>query len=132
MISGGVEQTPDESGYRTSGRRRLHFSDKCAIGALGFIEKYCLYVGMKLARPERLELPTLWFEARCSIQLSYGRAKPLYLSTGLSQTVHTCQHAWPWEGGDEGWHLLRFARYPVRWRQSVNSRRYEGNDGYTT
>jgi hypothetical protein len=27
-----------------------------------------------LARPERLELPTLWFEARCSIQLSYGRA----------------------------------------------------------
>ena len=26
-----------------------------------------------LARPERLELPTLWFEARCSIQLSYGR-----------------------------------------------------------
>src|SRR5580692_11377259 len=22
-----------------------------------------------------------WFEARCSIQLSYGRAKPLYLST---------------------------------------------------
>src|SRR5882762_8182022 len=33
----------------------------------------------KVARPERLELPTLWFEARCSIQLSYGRAKPLYL-----------------------------------------------------
>src|SRR5690348_11336103 len=31
----------------------------------------------KLARPERLELPTLWFEARCSIQLSYGRAKKL-------------------------------------------------------
>ena len=24
-------------------------------------------------RPERFELPTLWFEARCSIQLSYGR-----------------------------------------------------------
>ena len=36
---------------------------------------------MRLARPERLELPTLWFEARCSIQLSYGRAKPLYPST---------------------------------------------------
>jgi hypothetical protein len=35
---------------------------------------------MKVARPERLELPTLWFEARCSIQLSYGRVKPLYLS----------------------------------------------------
>ena len=27
----------------------------------------------RMARPERLELPTLWFEARCSIQLSYGR-----------------------------------------------------------
>jgi hypothetical protein len=27
----------------------------------------------KVARPERFELPTLWFEARCSIQLSYGR-----------------------------------------------------------
>ena len=26
-----------------------------------------------VVRPERLELPTLWFEAKCSIQLSYGR-----------------------------------------------------------
>ena len=26
-----------------------------------------------MARPERLELPTLCFEGRCSIQLSYGR-----------------------------------------------------------
>ena len=30
---------------------------------------------VEVARPERLELPTLWFEARCSIQLSYGRAE---------------------------------------------------------
>jgi hypothetical protein len=30
-----------------------------------------------VARPERLELPTLWFEARCSIQLSYGRYEAL-------------------------------------------------------
>jgi hypothetical protein len=30
-----------------------------------------------MARPERLELPTLWFEARCSIQLSYGRVKAI-------------------------------------------------------
>jgi hypothetical protein len=29
----------------------------------------------KDARPERFELPTLWFEAKCSIQLSYGRAR---------------------------------------------------------
>ena len=28
-----------------------------------------------LARPERFELPTFWFVARHSIQLSYGRAK---------------------------------------------------------
>ena len=27
-----------------------------------------------VVRPERFELPTLWFEAKCSIQLSYGRA----------------------------------------------------------
>ena len=31
----------------------------------------------KVARPERLELPTLWFEARCSIQLSYGRVRAI-------------------------------------------------------
>jgi hypothetical protein len=31
-----------------------------------------------LARPERFELPTTWFEARYSIQLSYGR-ETLYL-----------------------------------------------------
>ena len=28
----------------------------------------------EMARPERLELPTFWFVARRSIQLSYGRA----------------------------------------------------------
>jgi hypothetical protein len=30
---------------------------------------------MNMVRPERFELPTLWFEAKCSIQLSYGRVK---------------------------------------------------------
>ena len=25
-------------------------------------------------RPERFELPTTWFEAKCSIQMSYGRS----------------------------------------------------------
>ena len=30
---------------------------------------------LKMARPERFELPTLCFEGRCSIQLSYGRIR---------------------------------------------------------
>ena len=35
----------------------------------------------KVVRPERLELPTPWFEARYSIQLSYGRnSKPYELN----------------------------------------------------
>jgi hypothetical protein len=28
---------------------------------------------VEMARPERFELPTTWFEAKYSIQLSYGR-----------------------------------------------------------
>jgi hypothetical protein len=32
-----------------------------------------LQVIEKMVRPERFELPTLWFVAKCSIQLSYGR-----------------------------------------------------------
>src|SRR5580698_8173572 len=35
-----------------------------------------------MARPERLELPTLCFEGRCSIQLSYGREIGIILSSG--------------------------------------------------
>jgi hypothetical protein len=40
-----------------------------------------------VARPERFELPTLWFEARCSIQLSYGRVPPSYQN---SQAARRC------------------------------------------
>ena len=32
-----------------------------------------LFIPVFLARPERLELPTLCSEGRCSIHLSYGR-----------------------------------------------------------
>ncbi len=28
---------------------------------------------LEMVRPERFELPTYWFEASCSIQLSYRR-----------------------------------------------------------
>ena len=39
----------------------------------------------KMARPERFELPTLCFEGRCSIQLSYGRAD--YMDSKSSSAV---------------------------------------------
>jgi hypothetical protein len=34
---------------------------------------------IEMARPERFELPTSWFVARRSIQLSYGRFGPAIL-----------------------------------------------------
>ena len=33
-----------------------------------------------MVRPERFELPTAWFVARFSIQLSYGRTKPAIIT----------------------------------------------------
>ena len=48
---------------------RTRFSDhtKLKKGACGSL--------FSLARPERFELPTNWFEASYSIQLSYGRVE---------------------------------------------------------
>jgi len=43
--------------------------------------------GERVARPERFELPTFWFVARRSIQLSYGRAISENSSTGLPRTL---------------------------------------------
>ena len=40
-----------------------------------------------MARPERFELPTLWFEARCSIQLSYGRVNTSYREISLAESM---------------------------------------------
>ena len=43
-----------------------------------------------MARPERFELPTLCFEGRCSIQLSYGRAvQPLYHPCSYSDFLNS-------------------------------------------
>ncbi len=36
-----------------------------------------------MVRPERLELPTLCSEGRCSIRLSYGRVKVFYGNVGV-------------------------------------------------
>ena len=43
-----------------------------------------------LARPERLELPTYWFEASRSIHLSYGRANQLNRKS-LAQIFQKCK-----------------------------------------
>jgi hypothetical protein len=40
-----------------------------------------------VVRPERFELPTLWFEAKCSIQLSYGREKVVSTDNKLSESL---------------------------------------------
>ena len=43
------------------------------------VERPCaLSLRIKMARPERLELPTLGFEDRYSIQLSYGRVDAVH------------------------------------------------------
>ena len=42
-----------------------------------------------LARPERFELPTPWFEAKCSIQMSYGRFRQIIL--GNVRQAITCR-----------------------------------------
>ena len=38
-----------------------------------------------MVRPERLELPTLCSEGRCSIQLSYGRSQRSFYKKSLQR-----------------------------------------------
>jgi hypothetical protein len=55
--------------FKDNGIYRLEQTTQ-AVTERGFQEE--------VVRPERFELPTLWFEAKCSIQLSYGRRKQVY------------------------------------------------------
>ena len=41
-----------------------------------------------MARPERVELPTFWFVARRSIQLSYGRTRRCGLPGGTAEKLY--------------------------------------------
>ena len=43
---------------------------------------------MNLARPKRFELLTPWFEAKYSIQLSYGRNRN-YIKSGAPEEIRT-------------------------------------------
>ena len=47
----------------------------------------------ELVRPERFELPTTWFEARCSIQLSYGRAAGSLAESPVTILPACCRRA---------------------------------------
>ena len=76
--SGEIFSTPSAECLAPSPRGT---SDVCSYGLhtnpIGRNAKVCT-VPRFLVRPERFELPTLWFEAKCSIQLSYGRTLPFY------------------------------------------------------
>ena len=48
-----------------------------------------------VVRPERFELPTLWFEAKCSIQLSYGRTLRNASSVNQSYRLAYLSHRSP-------------------------------------
>jgi hypothetical protein len=71
-----ADRTPEaqKSGINNDERRMPvcddHFSTVAAIPISVWI---CTKID-EMARPERFELPTSWFVARHSIQLSYGRA----------------------------------------------------------
>ncbi len=52
------------------GSRVLHSRSDGMSGGVGL-----KLSGREVVRPEGFEPPTLWFEAKCSIQLSYGRVE---------------------------------------------------------
>ena len=70
----------------------------------------------EMARPERFELPTAWFVARYSIQLSYGRVR-----SGIMRETFSARQAFfyffcslPWRCRERFRKTLRRARSPHR------------------
>ena len=51
------------------------FAAGIAFGILAVMVCVLFFFNTALVRPEGLEPPTTWFEARYSVQLSYGRKK---------------------------------------------------------
>ena len=52
--------------------QQLRIAEERKVTVAGLTLNIC---EIRMARPERVELPTFWFVARRSIQLSYGRVE---------------------------------------------------------
>lgn len=63
-----VQDSEGQSGHETTESRK-------STGVLSILSALVLTCSIDQVRPEGLEPPTPWFEARCSVQLSYGRSE---------------------------------------------------------
>src|SRR5207245_5286525 len=80
----GVRSRLHRSGGKNSAAARQPFWPKRVTYVAGTFCNPCVRAGhkRKMARPEGFEPPTLWFEARRSIQLSYGRSSGIITARG--------------------------------------------------
>ena len=88
----GESATSNLAGARlsTSRRRRASLTSHRRSGEMKTGVPFGTPVLISLARPERFELPTFWFVARHSIQLSYGRVVRRN-STGGERGIRTLE-----------------------------------------